>query len=43
MDFAVRPGFSEEGKKIVLVAQGGYFARVALEAIRLELDAQKAG
>jgi hypothetical protein len=33
MDFAVRPGFSEDGKKIVLVAQGGYFARVALEDI----------
>ena len=36
MDFAVRPGFSEDGKKIVLVAQGGYFARVALEDIRKE-------
>ena len=36
MDFAVRPGFSEDGKKIVLVAQGRYFARVALEDIRKE-------
>ncbi len=36
MDFAVRPGFSEDGKKIVLVAQSGYFARVALEDIRIE-------
>lgn len=36
MDFAVRPGFSEDGKKIVLVAQGGYWARVALEDIRKE-------
>lgn len=36
MDFAVRPGFSEDGKRIVLVAQGGYFARVALEDIRKE-------
>lgn len=36
MDFAVRPGFSEDGKKIVLVAQRGYFARVALDDIRAE-------
>jgi hypothetical protein len=36
MDFAVRSGFSEDGKKIVLVAQGGYFARVTLEDIRKE-------
>lgn len=36
MDFAVRPVFSKSGEKIVLVAQGGYFARVALEDIRKE-------